>query len=181
MDDKKFYDPFDDFFANAVMASDDEVFDSVDCFMEFCDVEYEDVRMFHEKFSMMVHKHPTHLTTRKLHERVACMQEELDEFEDAIHNQDMAKLADALVDLVYFAKGTAVQMGLPWRQLWNEVQRANMDKERGIGKRGQKVDCIKPEGWEGPKIELVLAEAGYTGKPTSEKEYKDDAEHTNNI
>lgn len=149
--------------------------------------EMEDVRKFHRKFDMMVHSEPTHLTGRKLAERVVCMREEVQEFEDAARDQDMAKMFDALIDLVYFAKGTAVQMGLPWDEGWEEVQRANMEKVRGVGPRGQKVDCVKPPGWVPPQIGLVLEMAGYKrwdwhrGGQFMEYRAKDDAEQVEEV
>jgi len=44
--------------------------------------------------------------------------------------QDLPQIADALVDLVYVALGTSHLHGFPWPVLWNDVQRANMSKER---------------------------------------------------
>jgi predicted HAD superfamily Cof-like phosphohydrolase len=44
--------------------------------------------------------------------------------------QDLQQVADALVDLVYVALGTAHLHRLPWPDLFHEVQRANMSKER---------------------------------------------------
>ena len=157
--EQSFYQPHGNYFGDVQ----DELTSVLDFFLEFCDLEYEDVRLFQLKYGMLVHDKPTHLTKRKLLERVCFMQEELTEILNAVKKQDMAGMADALIDLVYVAKGTAVSLGLPWRQLWNEVQRANMDKVRGIGKRGDKVDCIKPEGWEPPKIDQILTEAKYAG------------------
>jgi predicted HAD superfamily Cof-like phosphohydrolase len=52
-------------------------------------------------------------------------------------------------------------MGLPWDELWDDVHRANMAKERGVGKRGHAVDCVKPVGWTPPKTEKILQQAGY--------------------
>ena len=150
--------------------------------------EDEDVADFNRKFSMLIGYRPQHLTKRKLIERVEFMREELREFAEAaglagdLHvlcegtaSQDLAGMADALVDIVYVAKGTAVMMGLGevWPEMWAEVQRANMAKERGVGKRGNLVDCIKPPGWVGPNHEAILARAGYDG-PTIEV---DDPEH----
>ena len=123
--------------------------------------ESEDVRDFQLKFKQLVNHVPVHLTRRKLNERAECMQEELDEFKAAIQTQDLAEQADALIDLVYFAKGTANMLGLPWNQLWDDVQRANMSKVAGVGKRGHLVDCIKPPGWRGPMTGLILSQAGY--------------------
>lgn len=123
--------------------------------------EYLNVKEFHEKFGIITNDKPTHLTVRKLQERIQCMQEELDEFGQAVSHQDLAAQADALVDLVYFAKGTAVMLGLPWADLWDDVHAANMEKVRGVGPRGHAVDCIKPKGWVGPQTDMILYKAGY--------------------
>jgi predicted HAD superfamily Cof-like phosphohydrolase len=136
------------------------------------DKELEDVREFHQKFSLLNFDTPGHLTNRKLTERIECMQEELDEFTEACDNQDLAAQADALIDLVYFAKGTAVMLGLPWPELWDDVQRANMAKVRGVGKRGHKVDCVKPAGWVPPQTIDILADAGYN--PDTVEDARDD-------
>jgi predicted HAD superfamily Cof-like phosphohydrolase len=127
------------------------------------DKEYEDVREFHRKFDQL-DPGPTitHLTYRKLRERINCMLEELDEFDVGMsENQDMLKMADALIDLVYFAKGTAAMMGLPWADLWDDVQRANMAKVPGTTHRGNLVDVAKPPGWVGPHTEEILKLHGY--------------------
>jgi len=126
------------------------------------DKEYHDVRAFHIKFKQITGEGPRHLAFRKLEERIRFMQEELDEFKEAAGTQDLALLADALVDLVYVAKGTAVMMGLPWEALWDDVQRANMEKVIGATHRGNLVDVCKPLGWTPPQTKQVLADAGYT-------------------
>lgn len=92
--------------------------------------------------------------------------------------QDIDEQADALIDLVYVAKGTAVMMGLPWDMLWDDVQRANMSKEAGVGKRGHLVDCIKPPGWVPPQTHEILQLAGYRDDVEGLKEnYRDDEIH----
>lgn len=123
--------------------------------------EMDDVRRFQLKFGQIVNDTPVHLTKRKLRERSEFLQEELDEFKRAIETQDLAEQADALVDLVYVAKGTANMLGLPWDELWLDVQRANMAKVAGVGKRGHLVDCIKPPGWIPPQTMVILQNAGY--------------------
>lgn len=155
--------------------------------------EQDDVVSFNLKFSMLVGHRPQHLTKRKLTERARFLREELDEFIEAAGlyyddeqgfsvvdvAQDLAGMADALVDIVYVAKGTAVMMGLGevWPELWAEVQRANMAKERGVGKRGNLVDCVKPIGWLPPDHASILARAGY--KPGGVE--VDDPEHTKSV
>jgi predicted HAD superfamily Cof-like phosphohydrolase len=120
-----------------------------------------DVAAFHAKFGVMTHETPGHLTQRKLNERVECMMEELREFMDACDAQDLAEQGDALVDLIYFAVGTALMLGLPLDQMWTEVQRANMEKVAGRTHRQHEVDVTKPIGWRPPDHHAILQAAGY--------------------
>lgn len=126
--------------------------------------EIDDLKAFHRKFGFLEFDSPAPLTRQKLDERYECMQEELDEFYEAVMSKDFAAQADALIDLVYFVKGTAIMLGLPWDELWNDVQRANMEKIRGVGHRGHLEDCIKPDGWQGPNTKEILKQNGFTGK-----------------
>jgi predicted HAD superfamily Cof-like phosphohydrolase len=93
--------------------------------------------------------------------RIQMMMEELREFAEAVQRGDLADQADSLVDLAYFVLGTAVMMGLPWETLFGEVHRANMQKVLVAcaeeSKRLNKLDVKKPEGWQPPQIEAILA------------------------
>lgn len=87
------------------------------------------------------------------------LQEELTEFQDAQADKDILESADALIDLIYFALGRLVEMGIPARMVFDEVQRANMGKERGeLSKRTGSLgyDAIKPEGWQPPDHSALL-------------------------
>lgn len=125
------------------------------------DGEYLDVREFHTKFNQVVGTSPQFLSQRLAFERADFLQEELNELRTAIAEGDMAGIADALVDIVYVAKGTGVMMGLPWRELWDDVQRANLAKIPGTTHRGVSHDVCKPKGWVGPKTLEVLRKVGY--------------------
>lgn len=118
---------------------------------------FEDVAIFLRYFRMDQEE----FTPEKLEMRRRFMQEELDEFIEAESQEDRAGMADALIDLVYVAMGTAFLMGLPWEELWAEVHTANMLKIRATradeSKRGTAFDAVKPQGWEPPDIEGVLA------------------------
>jgi predicted HAD superfamily Cof-like phosphohydrolase len=63
---------------------------------------------------------------------------------------------DALIDLVYFALGRAYLHGFPFAEGWKRVHSKNMEKRRANpdapneGKRGSKLDIVKPEGWTPP-------------------------------
>jgi hypothetical protein len=135
------------------------------CYCEDCgeDREVADVAELHDKFGILGagEDGPAPLTRELIAERITCMMEELTEFSDAVVAGDFAGQADALIDLAYFAKGTAVMMGLPWHWLWSDVHRANMAKVRGVGPRGHKVDLIKPPGWVGPQTKTILQRCGF--------------------
>lgn len=125
--------------------------------------EIKDVQAFHQRFGMVVGGDPGHLTRRYVKERIDLIQEELNELKDAADRDCLVDQLDALVDMVYVIKGTAVAMGFTklWRAAWNEVQRANMSKERGVGPRGNKVDAVKPAGWLAPRLGALLKWYGY--------------------
>lgn len=148
-------------------------------------MNYDDVYDFHQKFNLIAGTKPQQLTSRKLKERLEFLWEELHEFALASGitpgkvdshgklswdiesydgqpvGKDIDDQADALIDLVYVAMGTAVMMGLPWEQLWDDVHRANMEKVRGMTKRGHSVDVTKPEGWVGPDAMSILKAYGF--------------------
>ena len=97
------------------------------------------------------------------------MQEELDEFGRAFLAEDEPKMFDALLDLAYVVFGTAHLLGYPWQEGWDEVQRANMQKERATSVeqslastgRGSTLDVIKPVGRTPPNISAVLGRHGW--------------------
>lgn len=124
---------------------------------------FQDVQDFHDKYGIERPLIPTLPTDELFNFRLKFMQEEIDEFEAAYLDvktgvigeaHAMHEMADALVDLVYVAMGTADMMGIPWQAIWDEVQRANMSKIRAQSadqsKRGTALDVIKPIGWKAP-------------------------------
>lgn len=124
---------------------------------------YEDVCVFHEKFGLAQGGNPRLLDAETLAYRIKFLEEELFEFRVSSIGDDLEGMADALIDLVYVAMGTAYMMNLPWQHLWKEVQRANMSKVRAStadeSKRGSSLDVVKPAGWTGPDIKGVIKNA----------------------
>src|SRR5678815_1565276 len=125
---------------------------------------FQDVRDFHSKFGLLPKPGPAALLDDDtLSFRTKFMVEELQEFRDACADKDLPKAADALVDLCYVALGTAVLMRVPFDECWAAVQAANMLKERAKdaddsrSTRKHRLDVVKPEGWQPPDIEKVLA------------------------
>lgn len=130
---------------------------------------YLDLAAFHAKFGLTPNLLPDFLPEDVERFRLDFLQEELDEIRDAAEAGDLPKMFDGLLDLVYVAIGTAHLMGLPWQDGWDEVQRANMAKERASGAdderstRKHSADVVKPEGWAPPDIEGVLRRYGWRG------------------
>jgi predicted HAD superfamily Cof-like phosphohydrolase len=93
--------------------------------------------------------------------RLKFVYEELEEYERAIDEGDLAKQFDALLDAVYVLVGNAIIQGLPWHAGWDEVQRSNMSKKRAEradeSKRGTTYDVVKPPGWQAPALEELLS------------------------
>lgn len=124
------------------------------------DIEVALIASLYRKFDFPISNTPTNLSQERGLERIEFMQEELNEFKEAFDAGDIAKMADALIDLVYVVKGTAVEMGLPWAHLFDDVHRANMTKVPGPTHRGHKIDLMKPEWWVGPQTEEILNQYG---------------------
>jgi hypothetical protein len=101
----------------------------------------------------------------RLQERFDFMKEELEEYRLAWHNDDIVEMADALVDLVYVAMGTAHRLGLPWEALWTVIHTSNMRKvraaDRSESKRNSPVDVIKPPDWQPPDLRTILRKYGW--------------------
>jgi predicted HAD superfamily Cof-like phosphohydrolase len=119
---------------------------------------FDCVKQFHATVLGIQDTTPTFTLPVEFSQRVHFLEEELEELELAHSNKDMVGVADALADLVYVAIGTAHMMGIDFEQVFKAVHAANMQKLRGITKRGMVYDAIKPEGWVGPesKIEAIL-------------------------
>lgn len=100
--------------------------------------------------------------------------EELGEFEVANNNYieargshddymaqcNRAEMADALIDLIYFAYGRLYEIGIfpdGFTAMWDAVHSANMKKKKGNKGRGSDLDAVKPEGWEAPEKKFNMS------------------------
>lgn len=112
---------------------------------------FESIREFHTKFELTYDGPPRHLTKELSQFRCKFMQEELNEYCEAVLNQDLEKQFDALIDLVYVALGTAYMQGFQFDVGFDRVHEANMQKVRAKRKedslRGSTYDVIKPKNW----------------------------------
>lgn len=85
------------------------------------------------------------------------VEEEFNEFWNALEDEDLVKMADGAADLIVVVLGTMWAYGIPFDKVWDEVHKTNMAKTtgpiRGDGKR------LKPEGWIPPDIRGILQNA----------------------
>lgn len=121
------------------------------------DHEMQDLGEFNRRYGLLdFQDNPGFLSARLHAERFRYLLEEATEFRDG---QTLELMADALIDVVYIAKGTARMMGLPWEELWADVQGANMRKEPASTARSPR-DVVKPLGWVPPNGRLILEDYG---------------------
>lgn len=115
--------------------------------------EWEDVKNFHETFNHPVAEKPTLMGPERAQARYTWLQEEIDEFLEA---EDIVEQADAMIDTIYFALGTLVELGIKPEALFNIVQDANMAKVWSDGKPrfNDMGKVIKPQGWQDPHEKL---------------------------
>ncbi|MGA8943887.1 MAG: HAD family hydrolase [Thermoactinomyces sp.] len=113
--------------------------------------EWLKVKEFHQAFSVPAGDKPARLPADRVTKRFAWMKEELDEFASADSVEDQT---DAMIDLIYLALGTLVEMGVKPERLFQIVHEANMSKLWADGKvhvRDSDGKVIKPPHWRDPQ------------------------------
>lgn len=89
-----------------------------------------DVAQFHDTFNLPILDAPAIPDEKRCELRINLLQEELDELKEAIANDDLVEVADALSDIQYVLSGAILEFGLgaKFKSLFDEVQRSNMSK-----------------------------------------------------
>src|SRR3982751_4056105 len=88
------------------------------------------VAEFHSTFKHPILPAPTIPSMERCKLRVELLAEELKELQQAIDDNDMVEIADALCDLQYVLSGAILEFGLGerFKDLFDEVHRSNMSK-----------------------------------------------------
>ena len=95
---------------------------------------FEKVGLFMKTFSQEV-KIKAGLSTEKINElRISLVNEELEEFKEAIKSNDLKEVADALTDILYVTYGAGHAFGINLDKCFEEVQQSNMSKLSEDGK-----------------------------------------------
>lgn len=111
---------------------------------------YEKIREFHVAFSVPWSDKPQKLDTFHARRRAEWVQSECVELLEA---DSLQAQADAFMDIVYFAIGGLVEMGVKPQTLFDLVHQANMAKLWEDGKpriREGDGKILKPPGWTAP-------------------------------
>jgi predicted HAD superfamily Cof-like phosphohydrolase len=88
------------------------------------------VATFQSAFGQNIEPSPTLITKDTAHLRFELMKEENEEYLEAIENNDLLEVADALTDQLYILCGTILEHGMQniIEKCFEEVQRSNMSK-----------------------------------------------------
>ena len=109
---------------------------------------FEKVGLFMKTFGQEVKTIPS-LSVEKINNlRISLINEELEEFKEAIRNNDLKEAADALKDILYVTYGAGHAFGINLDKCFDEVQRSNMSK---LGEDGKPIYNEFGKVMKGPK------------------------------
>ncbi|HEK19955.1 nucleoside triphosphate pyrophosphohydrolase family protein [Mucilaginibacter sp.] len=88
------------------------------------------VAEFHRTFKHPILNNPTIPDKKRCDLRVALLAEEVKELQDAVADNNIVEIADALCDIQYVLAGAILEFGLAdkFKELFDEVHRSNMSK-----------------------------------------------------
>ena len=95
---------------------------------------FNDVKRFMETYDQEVKTKSEFPENKIIKLRVDLIKEELDELNNAIKNNDIVEVADALTDILYVTYGAGHSFGINLDKCFEEVQRSNMSKLDEDGK-----------------------------------------------
>ena len=119
------------------------------------------VKEFHTAFGLGVsYEMKGDLGEQKNMLRFNLMKEENEEYLEAVQNNDLIEIADALGDMLYIICGTILEHGLQHKieEVFDEIQRSNMSKLNHDGKPIYREDgkVLKGPNYFKPSFESIL-------------------------
>ena len=123
--------------------------------------QLKSVHEFHSAFGLGINTNPTgNLGENKNLLRFNLMKEENEEYLEAVQNNDIVEIADALGDMLYILCGTIIEHGLQNKieAVFQEIQRSNMSKLNTDGKPIYREDgkVLKGPNYFKPNFEEIL-------------------------
>ena len=95
---------------------------------------FNKVGIFMKTFDQEVKSKPSFSSDKINKLRIDLIKEELDELTEAMDNNDLLEVADALTDILYVTYGAGHAFGIDLDQCFEEVQNSNMSKLDEKGK-----------------------------------------------
>ena len=108
---------------------------------------FQKVKKFMETFGQEVKSSPSFSSEKINKLRYNLIKEELDEFKEALDNNDLLEVADALTDILYVTYGAGHAFGIDLDKCFKEVQNSNMSK---LGEDGKPIYNEKGKVMKGP-------------------------------
>ena len=113
------------------------------------------VEQFHRKIGATVNHIPTKIDLNLRRQRHRIIFDELEELREAMSQNNLVSVADALADLEYAILGTAIVYGIDLEPVFDQVHRSNMTKDAPPTKDGK---GVKGKQYSPPNISKILAD-----------------------
>ena len=97
---------------------------------------FNKVGTFMKTFGQEVKSKPSFSSNKINKLRIDLIKEELDELQEAMKNNDLIEVADALTDILYVTYGAGHAFGIDLDKCFDEVQNSNMSK---LGENGEPI------------------------------------------
>jgi predicted HAD superfamily Cof-like phosphohydrolase len=97
---------------------------------------FNKVGTFMKTFGQEVKTKPSFSSDKINKLRIDLIKEELDELQEAMKNNDLLEVADALTDILYVTYGAGHAFGIDLDKCFDEVQNSNMSK---LGENGDPI------------------------------------------
>ena len=97
---------------------------------------FNKVGTFMKTFGQEVKTKPSFSSDKINKLRIDLIKEELDELQEAMKNNDLLEVADALTDILYVTYGAGHAFGIELDKCFEEVQNSNMSK---LGENGEPI------------------------------------------
>lgn len=119
---------------------------------------YEMVKEFHKAYGQPVGEAPNFLSEDRMDLRKSLIEEEYQEFLEAVRDGDLVNAFKELADLVYVVEGTAVEMGGNLDEVIYSVHESNMSKLDNDGNPIYREDgkVLKGENYREPDVASTL-------------------------
>ena len=112
---------------------------------------YNLVKEFQSQAGQIVNNTPTYLSRERVLVRYQWMLDEIKEFLEA---NNIYQQADAIMDLLYYALGTLVEMGIKPDELFILLHEWNLKKISSTVSYDENGKVLKPKGWRHPDKEI---------------------------